>query len=358
MSVESKVKKLVSGVLFILGSASVYAVSLKFDVLYDTSFKYVCTANSLKIVSTQINVDGFVSCEAGSSADFTKPNSQPSVKSLSVTMKDPVTLIDKVNNFSVSKVYGGVDADGFITQPSSGNIQLALGPVDDPVTEPIDIKNLKIIEPHANGYTHLPGCIGLTTTDPSLCRTSGSIGNEVYAVRLDTSSFTDMYQNQVFSVRGITHDDMDTVDNIFRAFIMAISTTAGDFSPTDEACKETVGSGVLKLNVMQVQANPNFITDLEKAAKDAVNLALSNPSNIGLLNEANNKILQVKAAQKNLQSSQDGSVCILDKTKNYYVNVRPVNPGCQAYVNGKLTSPNGDGGCRIEVLTEFPVPSK
>lgn len=352
MSVESKVKKLVSGVLFILGSASVYADTLKFDVLYDSSFKYVCTANSLKIVSTQINVDGFVSCEAGSSADFTKPNSQPSVKSLSVTMNG------KVQSFSVSKVYGGVDADGFITQPSSGNIQLALGPVDEPIPGPIDTKNLKIIEPHANGFTHLPGCIGLTTTDPSLCRTTGSIGSEVYAVRLDTSSFTDMYQNQVFSVRGITHDDMDTVDNIFRAFVMAISTTAGDFSSPENACKETVGSGVLKLNVMQVQANPNFITDLEKAAKDAVNLALSNPSNIGLLNDANNKILQVKAAQKNLQNSQDGTVCILDKTKTYYVNVKPVNPGCQAYVNGKLTSPNGDGGCRIEVLTEFPVPSK
>ncbi len=62
--------------------------------------------------------------------------------------------------------------------------------------------------------------------------------------------------------------------------------------------------------------------------------------------------MAVNIAERNLQDYQNGKVCVLDKNQEYYVNVRPENPGCKAYVNGQLTNPNGE--CRVEVFANFP----
>ncbi len=346
---EKKLGKLVIGGLLAFLSNNVLA-DVQFDVAYGDYFKKVCAAKNLKVVSNQIVVEGFLasSCIEDSKADFSKQVGTD-IKTLLVDIDGNPTKLNVVRMFG--------DENNGVIGPLNGRITLVLGPIEVAVVPVpvVDTKNLKIVEPEQNGETHLPGCAGLTKVSPNECRLNGSIGNEHFAVRLDKTPLIN-YPSQQYFVRGITNDDMPNVNVIYRSFVMAISTTPGDFSPANAACRQDIGSAVISLPVMLGEFDMNILTTLRSARDKAMASAYANLTNIELVDEANKKSMAVNIAERNLQDYQNGKVCVLDKNQEYYVNVRPENPGCKAYVNGQLTNPNGE--CRVEVFANFPHVSK
>lgn len=363
MYVEKMIKKSIIGVILTLTSQSVFA-DIEFDVLYESTLKLICTATDLKLDANQtINVIGFKNCSGTSSSTFSKQSSNISAKSLSVEIDGTLT------KFDVTGIYAGLDADGNLTNPKENKIEIKLTlPLPSNPAPVIPVLNGKIIEidSNMNGETHLPGCVGLTTTPSNQCRGTGSIRNETYAVRLNTALLaSDAYVFTQFFVRGITNDNMANVKQEFRKFIMAISTQPGDFSPANPACqrlgivdsstgKFSLGLADLSINVMSSKGDENALAQLKSSSQKAITTALSNLFDSTLIDQANLKALAYNTAKENFEHAKNQEICLIDPDKVYYANVRPLNSNCAADLgDGKLTSPNGD--CRIEVFANLPT---
>lgn len=338
---------------------------IDFDVLYDSSAKFVCSATSLAYESQVITVNGFKGCSAGNSSDFSKQG-PITAKSLSVVMDG------KTTTFGVAKMNGLLDENSKVTAPSSARLQISLTPQVQQSSNgfniPANSGAVTKIESSIYGENHLPGCAGKPTTHPNLCRGSGSFGAEVYALKLKTDLLaTDANKLVKYSVLGITNDDMSTVLPSYRKFIMSISTVPGDFSPANPACSQlgvidkqgvaSPGLADLSISVMSSLGDNNALAKLKSAADDAVQAFLNDLSNVELLNDANSKQALYRDAQNNLEDAKNQKICILDSDKTYYANIRPLNPGCKVDLNGTgaLSTPNGD--CRIAVYSLLPVPA-
>lgn len=347
-------------VFYILTFTGMVSADIEFDVLYDSSVKFVCSASNLTYDSQVITVNGFKSCSVvGSSSDFTKQG-PVTAKSLSVIMDG------KTTTFGVAKMNGLLDENSQVIPPSSARLQLSLTPQVQQTSNPYNIPEnsgkVIIIESNIYNENHLPGCAGKPSTDPRKCMNSGTFGSEVYALKLKTDLLaSDQNKLTKYNILGTTSSDMSAVSPSFRKFILSISTTPGDFSPNNPACSQlgtidenglaNPGLGELSISVMSSLGDENDLAKLNAAADAAIESALNDLTNVTALDDANRKVSLYYVAKNNFEEARNQRVCLLDPDKVYYANVRPLNPGCKVdlYGTGTLSSPNGN--CRIAVYT-------
>ena len=155
-------------------------------------------------------------------------------------------------------------------------------------------------------------------------------------------------------IRGITNDQMPMVNIANRQFQMAISTVPGDFSPVNKACsgnflfnkqqlqlgrQPSVSSADLFIQTMSAPLDRDIILNLKSEVDSAYVTAAQTPSidNIKLLDDLKRVYKDTEIAVEN---AEQGNVCLLENGVQYYVNVRPLNPGCSAIQNGEITRPD------------------
>lgn len=311
-----------------------------FDVFYKPSnFKRICHADSL-VYDAQKNlltVNGFTGVDKCSDMDATKAAALDKLVGASSG-----TLVAAPFSLRLLDWQPNPDARGYLTGTATSNVQVVLddiAPTPSPTPTPTPTptpsptsgfvnttcntpdngspifqcdKNVIIAEQNQFNDTHLPGCAGQATTDPNLCRYSGSITSETYALRLNFKGFSDEFNKSSNPYRPVnlsTIDDMPGIDPKYRLFMMAISEKPGDFVDylPSSNCSHTDAAGSVTIDIAQ-----------------------------------------------NTASKKDG-YCVLTAGKTYYINVRPLNNSCQPPVSDPKFPNDPTIRCRTDINVNLPV---